>query len=75
MTNINLKIKTKTQNYSILIGANLTKNISNILKKNSIKFTKCLIVVDKNVPKEIISSIKKSLNSKNIYIFFLKLRK
>ena len=32
MKNIKLNIKTKTQNYSIIIGSNLTKKISKILK-------------------------------------------
>ena len=52
MKTIKLMIKTKTQNYPILIGHNLISKISKIIKDNSIKFRKCLFVVDKNVPKK-----------------------
>ena len=50
MKNYELKIKTKSKKYSVLIGSDLIKNISNILKKN-IKFSKCPMVIEKNVPK------------------------
>ena len=45
-----LNIKTKTDNYPIIIGSNLTSSVSKIFKLNLIDFDKCLIVVDKNVP-------------------------
>ena len=61
MKAIKLRINTKTQKYPIIIGSNLMVNISNIFKNNSIKFKKCLIVIDKNVPKKIILNIKKSI--------------
>ena len=38
MKPINLKINTKTQKYSIIIGSNLVSNVSKILKENSVKF-------------------------------------
>ena len=58
MKTIKLMIKTKTQNYPILIGHNLISKISKIIKDNSIKFEKCLFVVDKNVPKKLVNKIK-----------------
>ena len=64
MRPINLKIKTKTQVYPIIIGTNLISNISKIIRKNSINFNKCLLIVDKNISKKIILSLKKSLNKK-----------
>ena len=67
---IKLKIKTFTQNYSIFIGRNLVYKISKILKNNSIKYNKCLLVIDKNVPNKILNKIKKSFNNKKIYIHF-----
>ena len=70
MKNIKLRIKTNNQNYSIIIGSYLTKEISKILNKNSIIFKKCLLVVDKKIPKEKIFEIKKSLKKK-IYTYFL----
>ncbi len=72
MKNIKLKISTKTQNYFIIIGSNLTKKISNILNDNSITFKNCLLIIDKNIPKRKILEIKKSLRKKNFYTFFIK---
>ena len=72
MKQIKLNIKTKTQKYPIIIGSNLISNISNIIKKNSIIFRQCLIIVDKNVPKKFIVSIKKSLKQKKIFVYFFK---
>ena len=70
MKSIKLRINTKTQKYSIIIGSNLGSNISKILKKNSINFKQCLLVIDKNISKYFISKIKKSLNKKKLYIHF-----
>ena len=67
---IKLKINTKTQRYSIIIGSNLIPNMSMILKENSIYFKKCLLVIDKNISKHFISKIKKSLNKKKTLCSF-----
>ena len=67
MKHVKLKINTKTQQYPILIGINLISGISNILKKNSINFHKCLLIIDKNVPSKFIFQIRKSLRNKKIY--------
>ena len=64
MKPIKLKIKTQNQKYSIIIGSNLSANVSKVLKTNSISFKQCLLIIDKNVPKQFISKIKKSLNKK-----------
>jgi 3-dehydroquinate synthase len=72
MRPIKLKINTKAQKYSIIIGSNLGTNISKILKENSINFKKCLLVIDKNITQQFISKIKKSLNKKKIYIHLFK---
>ncbi len=52
MKHTKINVKTKIQNYPIIIGSNLTKNISNILNSNSIKFKNCLLVIDKKIPKK-----------------------
>ena len=52
MKQIKLIIKTKSQKYPIIIGTNLVEKFSQIIKKNSINFEKCLIVVDKNVQRK-----------------------
>ena len=72
MKSIKLKINTKTQKYSIIIGSNLGTNVSKILKENSINFKKCLLIIDRNISKQFISKIKKSLNKKNIYVHLFK---
>jgi len=70
MKPIKLKIETKTQKYSIIIGSNLITNFSKIIKNNSLKFNQCLLVVDKNVPNKFIDKIKNSLKKKKTYICF-----
>ena len=72
MKPIKLKINTKTQKYSIFIGSNLGSNVSKILRENSINFKQCLLVIDKNISKNFISKIKKSLKKKKLYIHFFK---
>jgi len=67
MKPIKLIVNTKTQKYPILIGSNLVTKVGNIIKKNSIDFNKCLLVIDKNIPKKFIAEIKKSFKSKIIY--------
>ena len=59
MKPIKLRINTKAQNYSIIIGVNLVNNISKILEQNSINFKQCLLIVDKNISKKYIYKIKK----------------
>ena len=70
MKQTKLNIVTKTDKYPIIIGSNLTSSVSKIFKLNSIDFDKCLIVIDKSVPKKFVSNIKKSLKNKKIYVLF-----
>ena len=72
MKPIKLEINTINQKYPIIIGSNLSSTVSKIIDNNSINFNKCLLVVDTNVPKKIISKIKKNLNKKKLYIYFFK---
>ena len=69
MKRVKLNINTKLENYPIIIGSNLIDNLNSYLIKNSIIFNKCLLVIDKNVPKKLVSKIIKSLNKKKIYQF------
>ena len=66
-----LVVKTSTENYPIFIGSNLILNISKILKDNLVNFEKCLLVIDKNIPKKSINKIKKSLKSKKLFFYFI----
>ena len=72
MKPIKLIVKTGTQKYPILIGSNLISKISKVIDNNSIKFEKCLLIIDKNVPKNLIIKIKKSLKNKKLYFYFIK---
>ena len=66
-----LIVKTDTQNYTIIIGSNLISKFSLIIKNNSIQFNKCLLVVDKKIPKKMINKLKNSLKKKEIYLHFI----
>ena len=49
MNTIELKVNTNSQKYSIIIGSGLADKISKVLNKNSIKFDKCLLVIDNKI--------------------------
>jgi len=66
-----LLVKTNQQKYPIIISSGLISNLKKIIKNESINFMKCLIVVDKNVPKKKIDIIKKKLNGKEVFTYFL----
>ena len=72
MKTYELKINTKSKNYSLIIGSNLIKNISKILGKKKIYFSKCLIVIDVNIPNKFKSFLKKEIkvSKKIIYNFY-----
>ena len=59
-----IQVRSKNQNYNIVIGNNITKKILKIFKDNSINFDKCLIVVDNKVPKKFIKKINFLLKKK-----------
>ena len=65
-----LNIKTKSQKYPIIIGSNLIKDLNLFLKKNSIFFNQCLLLVDKNVPNRMIMKLTKSLKKKIFKLTF-----
>ncbi len=69
MNPIKLKVKTKLENYQIIIGSNIIKDLNSYLNKNLIFFTKCLLVIDRNIPNKMISKITKSLNKYKVYKF------
>jgi 3-dehydroquinate synthase len=67
MKPIKLTVKAQSETYPIIIGSNLVKNLTKYFKKNLIDFNQCLLIVDKNVPKKMISKIIKSLKKKKIF--------
>ena len=70
MSIINLKINLNNYKYPIIIGSNIASKLSKLLKKHSIKFNSCLLVIDKKVPRAQINKITKSLNRKKIIFHF-----
>ena len=68
---IKLQINTKNHKYPIIIGSGLITKISKLLNNNSIKFGKCLLVIDNKIPKKLINKIFKSLPKKKNYHPFL----
>ena len=66
MKPIKLNVKTKSENYPIIIGSNIVKDLSSHLKKNLIDFNQCLLIIDRKIPTNMISKITKSLRKKNI---------
>jgi 3-dehydroquinate synthase len=66
-----LKINTGTESYPIIIGSNLISKLSNLININSINFEKSLLLVDRNIPKKMLSQIKNSLGNKKIFIKFI----
>ena len=70
MSQKKLKIKSGSQNYNVIIGDNLISKLSKLFSTNSIEFKKCLLLIDKKVPKNLINKIKKSLKcEKTFYLF------
>jgi len=64
---LKLIVNTKNEKYPILIGSNLLLNLSKILKKHSINFQKCLIIIDKNISSKEINKIKKKFKNKKVF--------
>ena len=62
-----ISIKKSTKNYPILIGRDLISKIDKILKTNHLKFDKCLVVTDKNIPLNYKSLLYKKLKSKKLF--------
>ena len=70
MSLIKLKVITNSQKYSIIIGNNILNKVKKFFKESSINFNQCLLVIDKNVPKNFIKNILKSLPKKSVTIHY-----
>ena len=64
MKAIKIQISTRDHKYPIIIGSGLINKLSKLLDNNSIKFNKCLLIVDSKISKTIIKRIVKSLPKK-----------
>ena len=70
MSQKKLKINAGSQKYNVIIGNNLISNLSKLFSTNSIEFKKCLLLIDKRVPKNLVNKIKKSLKCEKIFYLF-----
>ena len=70
MSLIKLKVSTKNQKYSIIIGKNILIKLKKLLKESAINFNQCLIVADKKVPKKLIKNILHSLPKGSVIIHY-----
>jgi 3-dehydroquinate synthase len=70
MSLIKLKVNTNSQKYSIIIGNNILNKINKILKESSINFNQCLLVIDKNVPRNLVKDIMKSLPKRSTSVHY-----
>ena len=62
-----IKFKTKSKNYEVHIGTNLISKLRNILKKNKVLFSKCLIVIDSKIPKKFRTLLLRNFKNQKIY--------
>ncbi|MDA9698224.1 3-dehydroquinate synthase [Candidatus Pelagibacter sp.] len=70
MSQKKLKISAGSQKYNVVIGNNLISKLPKLLSADSIEFKKCLLLIDKRVPKNLINKIKTSLKcEKTFYLF------
>jgi 3-dehydroquinate synthase len=70
MSLIKLHIKTGNKKYPIFIGNNILNKIKKILKENLINFNQCLVIIDKNVPKKLVSKVLNSLPKRKISLHY-----
>ena len=72
MKPMKLNIKTKSENYPIIIGSNIISKIQSILQSNNFFFEKSLIIYDTKVPKNKLNILKKKIKSKQKIIHYFK---
>ena len=65
-----LHIKTGNQKYPLIMGKNILDKLNRILKENYIDFNQCLVIVDKNVPKNLVDKILRALNKKKLSLHY-----
>ena len=71
MKHSKLIVKTNNGKYLILIGTNLSNNLSKIFKKNSINFNKCFLLIDNKLKKKPIKNLKDSIKHNKITYNFI----
>jgi len=66
-----ITVNTSTKKYKIFLGSDIINKIHKILNSQKIYFEKCLIIVDKNIPKKFKNKLFKKIKAKkkNYYNF------
>ena len=64
MKPVKLNIKTRSENYQIIIGSNIISNLNQYLNKNFINFDQCLLIIDKKVDNKMVLKVIRSLKKK-----------
>jgi 3-dehydroquinate synthase len=72
MNLIKLQVKMNNQKYPIIIGNGVINSLTKLLKKNSIRFNQCLIIIDNKIPKKIIKKILNFLPKKQTTTHYFK---
>ena len=72
MNTIKLRVKINNQEYLIHIGNNILNKLQKLLKENLINFNQCLVVADKNVPKDLIKKTLNLLPQKKTTLYYFK---
>ena len=70
MKQINIQIKGISKNYPIIIGPKAISNFAKISKKYNLNFERYLLVVDKNVPKKMLSEINRLIHAKKKITYY-----
>jgi len=70
MNTTKIIVNTRESNYPIIIGSGIANRLPGIMNKNGIKFKKCLLIIDKKIPKNYIRKIINSFSKKKIEYFF-----
>ena len=71
MKNIKIVIKTKNENYPLIIGNNIIRKTGLFIKKYIPRVKKIGIITDKNLPIKMLSNLKQSLNQYDLSIYKL----
>ena len=70
MSLIKLQVKTKSQEYPIIIGSGALNKFTKLLNENSISFNQCLIVIDNKISKKAIKKILSFLPKKQTKVHY-----
>ena len=66
-----LIVRANQEKYPIFIGSGLISNLKKIIRNEKINFIKCLLVLDKNVPKKKTRIVRKKLKGKKVFILHI----